>query len=113
MLRSVLLGAAALSAAIATSCGDSPLSVSAQRGHKVFMELADPACATCHTFKHAGTVGSIGTNLDQMRYSRDAIVRAVTQGVDQMPSQKDKLTPTQIGDVAQYLMEAFGRDKGE
>lgn len=91
------------------SCSEKPLSPAAQRGHEVFMETAKPACATCHTFRHAGTESTVGNDLDKFQYSRDQIKRAVTQGVGLMPSQKGVLTEAQIDDVAAYVREAYGR----
>jgi mono/diheme cytochrome c family protein len=113
MRHRLLQGLIAAMAAFAPSCGNSPLSPSAQRGHKVFMETSSPTCASCHTFGHAGTKTVVGPNLDQMRPSRDKIRSSVTQGVGVMPTQKGILTPAQIEDVASYLLEAAGRSKGE
>ena len=106
------LSAALIGVGLLAACSEEPLSPAAQRGHKVFMETAKPACATCHTFRHAGTKSTVGNDLDKFQYSRDQIKRAVTQGIGVMPSQKAVLSEAQINDVAAYVREAYGRDPG-
>jgi cytochrome c6 len=71
-------------------------------GKKVF---ATNTCATCHTLKSAGVVGTIGPNLDTAKISRALIVSRVTNGKGTMPAFKGTLTPKQIQDVADFIVQ--------
>ncbi|MEM9382802.1 MAG: cytochrome c [Planctomycetota bacterium] len=96
------------------SCGagggaGKPLSSSAQRGRKVYLESSNPTCGSCHRLNEAGTRGAVGPDLDKMDLTRERVVRSVTQGVGVMPTQRGVLKPGEIQDVADYVMEARGR----
>jgi mono/diheme cytochrome c family protein len=66
-------------------------------------------CATCHTLKAAGTTGTIGPNLDQLRPSAAAVSSIVQSGSGAMPSFAGKLSSAQISAVAQYVAGVAGR----
>lgn len=36
-----------------------------QAGREVFLEVANPACGSCHTYDAAGTSQTLGPNLDE------------------------------------------------
>ena len=101
--------AAAAAALLFASCGPPVLSDSAKRGRKVFMEDSKPTCAMCHELLDAGSPKGLGPNMDIKRPSRAMTIKAVTQGVGIMPTQKGILTKQQIEDVAEYLSEIAGR----
>jgi len=66
-------------------------------------------CASCHTLKAAGTTGTIGPNLDQLKPPLAIVVRQVTNGGAVMPAFKGKLSPAQIQAVAKFVSSSAGR----
>jgi cytochrome c553 len=72
----------------------------ASAGKAVF---ASAGCETCHTLRAAGATGKVGPNLDQLKPAYARIVTQVENGGQIMPPFKDKLTATQIHDVAAYV----------
>ena len=73
-------------------------------GREVFVNLAEPQCAVCHTLADAGSAGEIGPDLDTLADLDAARVHAaVTQGVGVMPAYEGVLTPEQIDAVAAYV----------
>lgn len=65
-------------------------------------------CAGCHTLADAGTHGTVGPNLDQLKPPLSLVVQRVTQGGAIMPPFKGTLTDKQIADVAAYVVKATG-----
>jgi mono/diheme cytochrome c family protein len=74
-------------------------------GAKVF---AEAGCANCHTLKVAGATGKVGPDLDETRPNEELVVRQVTNGGNGMPSFKDKLSPTEIREVAKFVATSAG-----
>jgi cbb3-type cytochrome c oxidase subunit III len=66
-------------------------------------------CSSCHTLAAAGTTGTIGPNLDQLKPSMARIVRQVTNGGAIMPAFKSSLTAAQIQAVAKYVSSSAGK----
>jgi cytochrome c6 len=75
-------------------------------GRAIF--LAQP-CGNCHTLKDAGTTGTVGPNLDQLKPPYDKVVTQVTNGGAIMPPFKNQLTAQQIQDVAAYVSSVAGK----
>jgi mono/diheme cytochrome c family protein len=73
-------------------------------GKEVF--LGTSGCAGCHTLSDAGSTGTIGPNLDDLKPSHDAVVAQVTNGGGGMPAFRDSLSEQQIQDVAAYVSSA-------
>jgi mono/diheme cytochrome c family protein len=73
-------------------------------GKEVF--LGTSGCAGCHTLADAGSTGTIGPNLDDLKPSHDAVVAQVTKGGGGMPAFGDSLSEEQIQDVAAYVSSA-------
>jgi len=92
-------------AAAATSTG-----VSVKVGMKVF---ATAGCASCHTLAAAGSTGTVGPNLDQLKPSYAAVLAQVTNGGGVMPSFKHTLSKTQIESVAKYVSTVAGTVKSK
>ena len=69
-------------------------------GKKVFLTAG---CTTCHTLKAAGSTGTVGPNLDQLKPPEAKIVHQVTFGGAIMPPFKSQLTAKQIQDVAAFV----------
>ena len=78
-------------------------------GAKVY---AEAGCGSCHTFKAAGSTGTVGPNLDDLKPSFDRVVRQVTNGGGGMPSFKDELTKQEIDDVARYVSSGGSQSAG-
>ena len=66
-------------------------------------------CSSCHTLKAAGTTGTVGPNLDQLKPKQATVVHQVTNGGAVMPAFKGKLTPAQIQAVATYVSSSAGK----
>ena len=69
-------------------------------GKKVFLTAG---CTACHTLKAAGSHGTVGPNLDQLKPAEATVVHQVEVGGGPMPAFKDQLTPKQIQDVAAFV----------
>jgi mono/diheme cytochrome c family protein len=67
-------------------------------------------CAGCHTLAAAGTTGTIGPNLDQLKPSESVVAHQVTNGGGVMPAFKGKLTAAQIQAVAKYVSSSAGKN---
>jgi cytochrome c oxidase subunit II len=68
-------------------------------------------CGSCHTLKDAGTSGTVGPNLDQLKPSEPIVEHQVTNGGAVMPAFKGVLTPGQITAVAKYVSSVAGKGK--
>jgi sulfite dehydrogenase len=75
----------------------------AAAGKSVFTSAG---CATCHTLKDAGSHGTIGPNLDQLKPAEAVVQRQVENGGGAMPAFKGQLSAKQIQDVAAYVSTA-------
>jgi cytochrome c6 len=75
----------------------------ATAGKRVFLSAG---CTTCHTLKDAGSTGTIGPNLDQLKPPEARIKTQVENGGGPMPAFKDQLSQKQIQDVAAYVFTA-------
>jgi cbb3-type cytochrome c oxidase subunit III len=66
-------------------------------------------CGSCHTLADAGTSGTIGPNLDQLKPALARVEKQVINGGAVMPAFKGTLTPGQIKAVAKYVSSVAGR----
>ena len=66
-------------------------------------------CAGCHILKAAGSTGTTGPNLDQLKPSEARVSHQVMVGGGPMPSFTGKLTPAQIATVAKYISSVAGK----
>ncbi|HZQ80751.1 MAG TPA: c-type cytochrome [Gaiellaceae bacterium] len=69
-------------------------------GKHVFLTAG---CAGCHTLKDAGTTGTVGPDLDQLKPDEATVQHQVTNGGGGMPAFKNQLSAKQILDVAAYV----------
>ena len=74
---------------------------------KVVFESA--GCKSCHTLKNAGSTGTVGPNLDQLKPSFARVHHQVENGGAIMPAFKATLTAKQINDVAAYVSSVAGK----
>lgn len=66
----------------------------------------EQGCGSCHTLEAAGSNGTVGPNLDDLKPEFDAIVNQVTNGGGAMPPFKDALSEQQIKDVSAFVFES-------
>jgi cbb3-type cytochrome c oxidase subunit III len=66
-------------------------------------------CASCHTLADAGSTGTVGPNLDQLKPGLSIVVHQVTVGGGVMPAFKGVLTDAQIQAVAKYVSSVAGK----
>jgi mono/diheme cytochrome c family protein len=100
------LAAVAAAAALVSGCGDGHAGGGAQRnaaGEKVF---ASAGCGSCHTLGAAQANGQIGPNLDQLKPGYAAVVRQVSSGGNGMPAFGGRLSKTEIGALARYVVDS-------
>jgi outer membrane protein assembly factor BamB len=91
------------------SSGASSTAVSLKAGMKVF----ESTCASCHTLAAAGSTGTVGPNLDQLKPSDALVVHQVTNGGGGMPAFGSTLSKTQIQSVAKYVSTVAGTKKSK
>ena len=75
------------------------------QGKQVFTQN----CGSCHTLKDAGTTGTVGPNLDDLKPDEATVQRQVTNGGGVMPAFKGQLTDAQIKAVSQYVSSVAGQ----
>ncbi|MEO6032201.1 MAG: cytochrome c [Burkholderiaceae bacterium] len=75
-------------------------------GKLLFNQTAVPACAVCHTLKHAGATGAIGPILDELKPDETRVEKAIRNGVGVMPSYRDSLSEAQIKLLSAYVAKA-------
>lgn len=66
-------------------------------------------CASCHTLMAAGSTGTVGPNLDQLKPADAIVVHQVTNGGGVMPAFKGKLSTAQIAAVAKFVSSSAGK----
>jgi mono/diheme cytochrome c family protein len=76
---------------------------------KTIFTSTPPGCGGCHTLADAGTTGTVGPNLDQLKPSKALVIDRVTNGKGVMPSFKDSLNAQQIQAIAEYVSSAAGK----
>jgi cbb3-type cytochrome c oxidase subunit III len=66
-------------------------------------------CSSCHTLKAAGSSGTVGPNLDQLKPADAVVVHQVENGGGVMPAFKSKLSAAQIAAVATFVSSSAGK----
>jgi mono/diheme cytochrome c family protein len=79
--------------------------VSLKEGMSVF----NSTCASCHTLAAAGSTGTVGPNLDQLKPSDALVVHQVANGGGGMPAFGSSLSKTQIQSVALFVSSVAGK----
>src|SRR5207302_551315 len=92
---------------LAAGCGTGGKAVGGDASHG--KQLFNQKCAGCHTLTAAGTSGTVGPNLDQLKPPEARVVTQVTNGGAQMPAFKGRLTAAQIQAVAKYVSSVAGK----
>lgn len=73
-------------------------------GRKLFTSVT-PACALCHALKDAEATGAVGPSLDELKPDRDRVVKALKNGIGQMPA-FPHLSEAQVQALATYVAGA-------
>jgi cbb3-type cytochrome c oxidase subunit III len=71
-------------------------------------ELFVQSCGSCHVLADAGTSGTIGPNLDEVKPPLDRAIEQITNGGGGMPAFADQLSEEQIRELAEYVVQATG-----
>ena len=66
-------------------------------------------CGVCHTLQAAGSTGTIGSNLDQLKPQMPQIIAAVTNGIGVMQAWEGILTYEEIEAVAYYVFSSTNK----
>jgi cytochrome c6 len=77
-------------------------------GRRLFLTGAMPACSLCHTLKDAGSEGSVGPVLDELKPDAARVANALRNGLGNMPSYRATLSSEQIDALAHYVSRASG-----
>jgi outer membrane protein assembly factor BamB len=95
----------------ASSAGGGSSSSSSAVSLKAGMKVFSSTCASCHTLAAAGSTGTVGPNLDQLKPSETVVAKQVTNGGGGMPAFGSSLSKTQITAVSQYVSKVAGTKK--
>jgi len=66
-------------------------------------------CGNCHTLKAAGTNGTVGPNLDQLKPAKATVAHQVEVGGGAMPAFKGQLSAAEIAAVAAFVADNAGK----
>ena len=103
MRVSALVAALLLLAGCGGGKAAAPPTTSPRGGPK---ELFVQQCGPCHTLADAGTQGIAGKNLDDVRPTRLAVLKAIREGPDTMPA--DLVSGAYAQGVAAYVASVAG-----
>jgi alcohol dehydrogenase (cytochrome c) len=92
-----------------TTTSSSSSAAAAAVSVKAGMTVFDSTCATCHTLAAAGSTGTVGPNLDQLKPSDSLVVHQVTNGGGGMPAFGSSLSKSQIQSVALFVSSVAGK----
>ena len=96
-------GTATTTSAATTTTGGAAVS-----GEQVFTAN----CGSCHRLNAAGTTGSVGPDLDQLKPDAATVQAMVQSGGGGMPSFQGRLSAAEIAAVAKYVAENAGKGGG-
>ena len=82
-----------------------PVEVTGANGKTIFTAK----CGSCHTLAAAGTTGTVGPNLDQLKPPEATVRTQVINGGGVMPAFKGTLSDAQINAVAKYVADNAGK----
>jgi cytochrome c6 len=77
-------------------------------GRDAFLLGTDPRCGECHTLADAGTTGTIGPDLDEVKPTFDQVIAALNEGPGEMPDFSD-VSPQFKDNIAAYVSTAAGQ----
>jgi glucose dehydrogenase len=103
------LSAPSTPATTSTTTSSSTSAAAAAVSVKAGMTVFDSTCASCHTLAAAGSTGTVGPNLDQLKPSDALVVHQVTNGGGGMPAFGSSLSKSQIESVALFVSSVAGK----
>jgi mono/diheme cytochrome c family protein len=65
--------------------------------------FSSQGCGSCHTFGPAGSVGTVGPNLDESSITLEQAIEQITNGGGAMPPYADRLSAEQIRALAEFV----------
>jgi mono/diheme cytochrome c family protein len=71
-------------------------------GKRLFVQDATPPCGVCHALNAAGTAGTIGPSLDEMKPDAERVARVIRSGLGAMPAYQ-KLSEEQVKALAEFV----------
>jgi cytochrome c6 len=80
-------------------------------GRDAFLGATDPPCGDCHTLADAGTTGTIGPSLDEVKPTFEQVIAALNTGPGEMPDFSD-VSPQLKDNIAAYVSTAAGQGEG-
>jgi outer membrane protein assembly factor BamB len=72
-------------------------------------EVFDTTCSSCHTLAAAGTSGTVGPNLDELKPNQALVEKQVTNGGGGMPAFGGSLSKEEIKNVAEFVSHWAGK----
>ena len=81
-------------------------------GRDAFLLGTDPPCGDCHTLADAGTTGTIGPDLDEVKPTFQQVLAALEEGPGEMPSFATS-SPQFKDNVAAYVATVAGQSEEE
>ena len=66
-------------------------------------------CGSCHVLGAAGTSGTVGPNLDQLKPDEGTVEQQVRNGGGGMPAFEGRLSDAEIKAVSKYVAENAGK----
>jgi sulfite dehydrogenase len=79
-------------------------------GKRLFVQGATPPCGVCHALQAAGTPGTIGPSLDEMKPDAARVERVIRSGLGAMPAYP-KLTDAEVKAIAEFVARSTGGAK--
>lgn len=110
-LKSPKIGKVVLITAIVGGMANTAMAQDTQQiaaGKQLFTQTAAPACAVCHTLKHAGAEGEVGPILDELKPDAARVEKAIRNGIGVMPAFTN-LTEEQVKLLAKYVADVAGK----
>jgi outer membrane protein assembly factor BamB/cytochrome c553 len=92
----------------ATTTGAATMTGGAEDGKAIFVSN----CGGCHVLGAAGTSGSVGPNLDDLKPDASTVENQVRNGGGGMPAFQGRLTDAEIAAVSQYVAANAGKVSG-
>lgn len=86
--------------------GDAGSGSSGSGSSAAAIELFSDNCAGCHTLSEADATGPLGPELDGAGLSTEAVQDQIENGGGSMPAFKDKLSPEEINQLAEFVSGA-------
>ena len=78
-----------------------------ERGKVLFAKDATPPCGVCHTLAAAGTTGTIGPALEELKPDAARVARVIRSGIGAMPAYPS-LSEVDVKALAEFVARSTG-----